>query len=709
MIPGIRKHLSSATHQAHVILENEAFQRVAPIALLYLKLYKPIGVHLFAITATTQGWSNLNQLIKDFREGHHFAGCTKVLSGAIFVTSVILSKMGSRYGQFLSFAYDGTWDTTYCIVALYRGKYGLAADYFSRSVSDGVSFASVWFNSPYLILASMTLQALRELGIAAKEVYEGRFFEAIAFLVLSAIHGKEIQDTYLFFKEEERLTANILLRNLLERLRKGKDAAFLKNHPLSNLSQYLQEKTVVLKNSILGLVNFGAHIHGLGGGVVKGMNIRITDKTIDKVDVTEVEFKVNHAFRQGVEDVIEELKQIDEQDFKDCLKHAGISPTDMKIETVAYQYFNKKDNEFSSEDSIKIGDVHEVRLEGIGKVSVGATPKFLSLYDRVTVHIPAGQEASRVHFLLSFIGLDQAMKPSTAEDFERLKIGQLFHVYHPREALRLERSKEFFDLPLSELKDKMVALAPEMGDHLLELPLMVPEETLPNRIRYSIPNLAVMAKSYGAGALISGIGAFVETEKAYLQAASILQTGAFSSQTRFDLGLGIHGLASVRNHKHGSADEVFTRLVFVPMENEEPLTISEIPFSGAVQMVYSLDLLNQGTYQYHGDDLGMRMVDHEELSYNLYKDRQNLEEFIQTEKKEFGRENEVMIKDTIAPKNIVGCIVPDAESKQAFVEVLRHTGVIENQEGQEFIRSIPVDDFIHVGTQLTSQMLNQNP
>src|SRR5262249_5803378 len=145
----------------------------------------------------------------------------------------------------------------------------------------------------------------------------------------------------------------------------------------------------------------------------------------------------------------------------------------------------------------------------------------------------------------SFLNLDDAFRTSSADDIERLKIGQLYRTFYPKEATLLERKDEYFDLSVEQLKKKIISTNPKMKSILEKmLPTMTTEEILPGRLRYVVPEISKMIYAQGGRALISTItGTQHSPEEGYNRFASILKMGMLSSDMRYRNGMQVGGLS----------------------------------------------------------------------------------------------------------------------------------------------------------------------
>ena len=88
-----------------------------------------------------------------------------------------------------------------------------------------------------------------------------------------------------------------------------------------------------------------------------------------------------------------------------------------------------------------------IHFEGVGSVKIGAQPPlFRTLYNRITIdlepHITADEAVAKVMIMLSALGLEAAASSPRAEDEERIKILQLFHILYPRDAYKIERDEK---------------------------------------------------------------------------------------------------------------------------------------------------------------------------------------------------------------------------------------------------------------------------
>lgn len=530
-------------------------------------------------------------------------------------------------------------------------------------------------NLPQLALALLLLNMLNELAKAIGERDQGRWPEAIASLIMTSILAYQVQGVACSMIAAEKVD------QVTQRVRRGRKGEFSDQHPLKDLAKTLKERGSKISVPGQGEVDLGAQISKLGRDAVKGSSVLLRERVIDGREIQELTFKLNHVHRAKLEGILQEYFSSPKEKLTATMKAEKACEGDLSFTKSGFGYLFSASGDYNHPANSLIGDAHQMTCKGVGSVLVGASPDVLSLYDRVVVRVERGKQTSDMHFLLSLLGMEGALQESTEQDLERHKIGQLFRTHYPVEASKLERTPGFFEQSIDQLKETIVHLQPGMKDRLdKELPRMAESESLPGKLRYSMPSVAEQARDLGARALISGIGF---GEAALARVSAILTLGALSSQSRFDAGMPVSGWSTYLDHLTGGADSVFTRL----------LTSFNLPSLsyGDVSLVYSLKALNRGTYQYRDDLYGTR-----DISRPYYSERSSIFDFVKEEVRHPSDLNEVMIKERIAPEEIVGCVVQSERQKSDLQKLLIQDGAAQQRNGEWHVNGVLLEDFISV-------------
>jgi hypothetical protein len=549
-----------------------------------------------------------------------------------------------------------------------------------------------------LNLASILLQASIHLYQAASEWKLGKKPESLAKLLMGMLYFYQSHECYQLIQKKNSFLFSDKFQKLLEQVKKGKESSHLIHSDLNH-----PKEDVILLDAEGNPYNFGAHVHGHGKEVVKGMNLQFKAYELDGKSMKTIEFKVNHVFRERLQSLIEEMKQFSTEELKTFLALTQSHAREIKIEEAPFYFSGDSDELFS-------GEAHKITLEGLGTVIVGNSKDLPNLFNRVRLEIEENKTLHECHELLSFFNLNEALQLSTPSDVEKLKMGQLFRQFHPKEASLLERESLFFDLSLNQLKENIIARVPSMKITLaMELPYMQKSEILPGRIRYTLPEIAQTAYQMGARGLISTITG--PNEEAFNRLASILNMGMLSTEMRYNHKITARGASPLADFRSGGADSVYTQLL-TDRTIQERIKLSDL-YEGKVQILFSLNLLNTGTYQYNEDSFGTRQLDREPKemdkyvfrSDSKYLNRPTIFKFIEKERQRFNYDNEVMIKERICPSMIKGIIIPDHQTKDLLLDVLRAKKIaVFNSEGKETILGKPIDHFVHVATHVSQRL-----
>lgn len=485
----------------------------------------------------------------------------------------------------------------------------------------------------------------------------------------------------------------LILRSL-----KGREIQHLQTNPLSGFKEKLAELS---EN-----VNFGVHFHGVGKGLVKGANLAFRAKSINGKEMTELDFKVNHVFRSKIQNAIDDLSQLDVEEVKTILSLLGSHGKGI---------FIKHNQPFPLGDT-SMGSATKISVPGLGSIYIGDTPGLPTMYDRVVVHMNADKTICDLHELLAFLDLDLSLHPSEKEDIDRLKIGHLFRTFYPREALPLERSEDFFSLPVDSLKAKIIEDVPEMQDLFdTYLSQMTPEEILPGKFRYRIHGLAKKAYELGARGLTASITGAYFNQALYERLSSILKLGMLSSETRKTIGLNATGMSTYSDFYSGGADSVFTQMI-TKKNCDDEMNFSDLNYNSDIRLLISLDALETGTYQYFDDAYGNRKLDG--YSGCDYASRPGTLEFVDglcNNQDAYVSEgvygyyeysgHEVMIKERVDPSFIQKIVVSNTTIQSELIKYLETCGLVERDQNEKaWILGIPLDQFIVVANQVKDDL-----
>ncbi len=557
-------------------------------------------------------------------------------------------------------------------------------------------------------LEAMAAFALLQLALSLQQAYvefeNDRPIEGCAKLAMAFVRGNQAKHYMGLIQKRNDLLAFEKTKNLFLQALRGKQASHLIHHPLSSLQERIEKDDTILTDSQGTEHHFGAHFHGAGGALVKGENIAMRTRIIDGKEVTEIDFKINHAFRDHLEESIRQLRTLSRKEIKEVLSLAGSHATGISIlQGSFFQTANLWDDD--------LGKAHNIQIEGLGSILIGSESNQPTLYDRVIIRLDSDKTLFELHELLSFVDLDRSICLSTKDDLERLKMGHLFRNFFPREATPFEREEEFFALSLGGLKAKMIELAPDM-EEIFEsyLHRMSSEQLLDGRIRYRIEGLADAAYNEGARALTAAIMGAHSDKELFERVASILKMGMISTETRHANDFQQHGLGGGGiDYLTGGADSIFTQL-FTEKNCRDQMSVDSLYYHSKVRLLISLNALELGSYQYNDDSFGTRVYENDDDWWmnmwlgNKYRNRENILEFIRTQQQSWMRHggHEIMLKERIAPSFFTGLIVPNERTKSDLLSHLKSCGLVENGS----ILNIPIDRFIRVGTEVTEDLIS---
>jgi heme/copper-type cytochrome/quinol oxidase subunit 4 len=746
----------------------EYTKRITLIALPFLSLYKPFA---FLISLSMNSIRSITLLIQSVKAGYNLnlkLLIISLLQTAIAVAALAFTFFSFPVGIVILTVFDLIQSLVNCIHFFYKKDYENGIRELLSVISSTLYIAIFLSGSLEVILISIALQAICSFYESRNELLKGKYPEAIAKILMGMIRIYQVRNQFLIIKRRNSLFSSEKFKSLKKRIEKGRKTKHLKKSELKdlekkiiekaviledinkkeedlkyhlkdkkieplktseleNLDEKIKEKAVILEDANNEKYNFGSHFHGYGKDKVKGLNICFKETK----DGITLEFKVNHVAREKLKILVKELNKLtkNEKDLQDFLSFSKTKVTNISVEKLKFNFPKKK---------INIGKIQRIAFEGLGSISVGASKDVPNIYNKVFVKIDKNKNLNDMHALLSFLNLDTAICKSSEMDIERLKIGQLFRAFHPREATPFERSEEFFDLSIDNLKTQIIEKTPDMKEILKNhLPTMKQIEILPGKIRYAIPEISKKVKELGGECLTSFLTGSKGNEDLFDRTISILNMGMLSSESRYSGGMNVQGLSPSADFYEGSADSVFTQMITKKqLKKNMPLEDFAYFDEDSFQLIFSREILDTVSYQYIHDNYGSRLIspgqdvikrefkkwgysdrelenydfDEFEKDYFPYAHRPSIFEFtkeLNSNSHSFydGWGSEVMIKERIPPSYIKKIIVPNENAKRDFMDYLKDKNIVKEQDGIKKILGTKIDDFIRVGTHLSEELI----
>lgn len=677
--------------------EPSKIKRVALATLPFLALYRPMASVISLGMGSFRAIShfNLGLIYEQNRDWGRF--CKEIGEMALAVFAISATILSFAVGLAIITAIDTGKGALYTAQACWNQEWNKAGEEALQTLASGFYLAFMATGALEVILVSTLIQAVVCLYQARGEIAEKRFLEAAAKIGMAGIRLGQANHYGELIQRRNQLFAMQKYQTLVAQAMKGRAVRHLVHHSLIDLDGKVDEKQVILSNQE-GEYDFGAHFHGFGKGLVKGANLafRKTEKGI------ECEFKINHAFRDELQENINELSKLSRKEMREVLKLTGSHAQDIRVE--------KPDTVHSFFFSDDIDIHYTVNVTGLGTVSIGGCDQMPNLYDKVVIQMDGDKTLYDLHELMALTNLDTALCTSSQDDLDRLKIGHLFRTFFPREATPFERNRDFFSLSTDDLKATIIQKAPEMKE-LFETHLskMTQAEILPGRVRYNIDGLAEKVHAAGGRALTAAVtGAYQNDTELYERVASMLNVGMISQELRDRYGIDSSGYGG--SYFMGGADAVYTQMITENLVKEDP-TLSALQYQSKVRMLISLKALETGTYQYYDDDFGTRRYKLDDWWWknDLYANRPDILELTKelqstpTSSHRYGKDwnydgHEVMLKERLDPSLFEGIVVDTQKTRDDLLSYLRTCNLIQtDQLGKETILGYNIDRFIHVG------------
>ncbi|MCH9609204.1 MAG: hypothetical protein S4CHLAM45_04270 [Chlamydiales bacterium] len=444
------------------------------------------------------------------------------------------------------------------------------------------------------------------------------------------------------------------------------------------------------------------HLDSLDTSVLKNGSMHVKKMTIDGKPYTRLMFKVNPHERKRLKTTIAKLKK---ESNRRGVERLLPKFTFLQVRNESDGYYPvQPNNTFKSKNFYRVGAGTNLQFDDMGIIRIGDDPDVYTHYNRVQIFIPADSTdmEKKVHTMLSVVGLGGVLFAQRQMDDERMKIFHLLRYFHPRKARTFETDPHYFSISPYHLQRDIIAKIPSMKEvfmtHLVDQPeLMYKQEIYPGKEVWAIKGGADSIRKVGGIGIMSGVGSRGLKINAFKTIAKILEHGSMSSQDRFENGWIAHGISSKADLEAGGGDHVYTRLV--TRNDIDQRSIDSYYFSGHVQVLYDLKLLERGGFAFRSDQYGSKKI-------ASYRRRLNFVSLARKLMLHGSSSNEFMIKNRIPPKYIKGLVVPTETDKAELLSALRKAGRIERKGEQEFIKNIDVlaSDFIHVGTRFQTKM-----
>jgi tetratricopeptide (TPR) repeat protein len=439
----------------------------------------------------------------------------------------------------------------------------------------------------------------------------------------------------------------------------------------------------------------GVYFGSLDSNQMKWGVLRGRQRSIDGNVVNTFDFKMVHTSRETLTQRLQLMAQ-------------SISPgSSISISDTNYTYRQKhQDGTFSAQEpgNYSIKGAKKIDFQGVGSVILMEDSKCGSLFNRIEIEIPGnldpGEGLRRLHLILSYLGCPGALGEQGAMDDLRIKYLQLARTFFPSKMLDIERSLACQEMSPNALLQHIIGKIPEAQEvfkkYLFEnSQLMQKIDILPGCPVWHIMDLADKIRSQGGMGLMSGVGFTRPIDEAAQTVSHMIKSGALASQTRLDCGIVGQGISPEDDHRHGSADCVFTRLV----TGQQAMSLKTESFSlmGPIAVLYDLSILNRGAYAYPSDEYGVRNL--ASADAHTYRKRPNIFEVADMVDRTMSGENEYMLKFSIHPSFFKGFVVATDSDKEVLKQTLIKDGVASDRMGVLYITNLdkPFDAVVHVG------------
>lgn len=748
--------LNSISFNCSLSPENEyrlgIIKRIAKASIPIISVYEPIRQ---GISISSNGYYFINNIFEVFQHSELEPSLRKKLLKATYSGIALQSSIYKSFiANVITTVAISIQNITEIQQLYFAGEYALLIENLAKTGINGLSLFLLVNSSLEILLALAILQMSLALFETGKEGVRGRYIEAIAQFIMSLIHAKTTMHQYNSIVCRNALS--IQYGKLIQDILLGQKLKTQSQALSSNLQDSFIKNRVVLKDSNEKEYDFGSYFHGLGKQFIKGNNVLIKEIELNDKKHFQIEFKINQVFRDRLKDRIETIKEASETDIQSLLSCLECKADNIKIVEdpskiyplpFTFDGINLIWNPNWLEDFHANPFPTTIIADGLGKINLGLNSELPNLQDKVTIEIEADKSIEDCIELASLISLPEAFSASSQQDIERLKIGHLFRNFFPKEATQLERSREFFDLPIDELKNRIITAIPKMEsifDQYLSkispenlLPKMSsdsetknissylnewsdllfssiehlqdiiqnyffhnpPIKVTPGKVRYKLNGLSQEVYKAGGRTLMSAITSDDE-HQTFSRIASVLKLGMLSTELRQNIKLNSNGLSPSADWESGGADSIYTQLITAKDYGNDFDDVTY--YDSDIRLLIKLDALELGSYQYLDGNSGARGDDFD------YLNRSNIititESLMAKYASAFG--HEIMLKDMVTPKFFSGIVVPNQKVREKLTNYLKNKNLItKDSAGNDCLLNQPISSFIRVGNQITERLI----
>lgn len=607
-----------------------------------------------------------------------------LLKTSVAVTCLSFTLFESKLGNLITTGSSLVFQAGDLVSALKTQESEKIFKVLSRLVVSSLYLSLLLTGSLEIGLVCMLFQAAIALLESRQEFNKGRWIEALSLCVQAGLKGRDAWGQCELIERKNTLMKLTKFQKLIEQLYKARQIGhFNTTHPLMNLDTQLEAQSPD-----------GAYFFGLGEDVVKGMNLEFQDIE----GQIKLDFNINHEKREALLSVVDHLESLDKKELKELLNFFDLPIEELKIRKFqcpfeeSYKWFQNPP-QISQEDESYCFECVEVIFKGLGLFRIGYSDEYWFMRTHVQILLEAGKNLYDLHTALCVLGLDTALRLSSPQMLERMKIGHLFRMFYPKIAHAFEITQEYFTLGLDELKAKIIALVPDMkGIFTRYLSSMQLYELFPGMYRYQIVGLKQELQKRGALGLTTTLYVDYESSSKFDPVVFILKQGLTSSETRHAHGEKTRGLSPDADRYEGGSDSVFAQLLTTSDKK-----YTQLSYNSSIRFLIDLKAVETGTYQYPKDKFGERRRE-PDSSYNsslgIY---QFVETMRQQKKQNWGNSNEIMIKQKVDPSLIIGMVLDSEKTKSSLIDLLRKEHLITSDpSGVEYILGKRVSQFFHV-------------
>ena len=302
-----RKFESDIPKESEEEATTQKTKRAFLIALPFLGLYRPFSIMI----SLSMGMLRASTKVLELFDSQNIPdGAFRAMQLGLAVLAIIGTIYNFTLGMLVTTGADLIQSLVACTDRLLRADHNLAFEEFLQFLSSTLYLGIMIYGSVEIVIASILLQSAVSFYQSSSQYSNSRIPESMAKFIMGMIRIHQASGQYLLLKRRNTFLEQY--EALTRQITKGREIDHLWDHPI--IQGLMEGQTLEHANG--RKYNFGNNFHGVGGQLVKGMNINFCKDG----DRNTLQFKINHIFRDRLEETLSTLRKTKKGDLQDLLK-----------------------------------------------------------------------------------------------------------------------------------------------------------------------------------------------------------------------------------------------------------------------------------------------------------------------------------------------------------------------------------------------------